>query len=82
MTLAELSQRLATSAGRPVIDKTATAGMFDFHLQFTPDDAPPSDEPSAPSLFTALGDLGLKLDPAKGPVEFLVIDHVERPAEN
>jgi uncharacterized protein (TIGR03435 family) len=82
MTLAELSQRLATSAGRPVIDKTGIAGMFDFHLQFAPDDVAPSDEPSAPSIYTALGDLGLKLEQAKGPVEFLVIDHVERPSEN
>jgi uncharacterized protein (TIGR03435 family) len=82
MTLAELSQRLATSAGHPVIDRTGIAGMFDFHLQFTPDDAPPSDEPAAPSLFTALGELGLKLEPARGPVESLVIDRVERPSEN
>jgi uncharacterized protein (TIGR03435 family) len=26
--------------------------------------------------------LGLKLESAKGPVEFLVIDHVERPTAN
>jgi uncharacterized protein (TIGR03435 family) len=82
VTLAELSQRLAASAGRPVIDKTGITGMFDFHLQFAPDDAAPSDEPAAPSFFTALGELGLRLDPAKGPVEFLVIDRVERASEN
>jgi bla regulator protein blaR1 len=36
-----------------------------------------------PSIFTAAGEqLGLKLTPSKGPVEILVIDHVDRPIGN
>jgi uncharacterized protein (TIGR03435 family) len=38
---------------------------------------------SLPTLFTALEQqLGLKLEPRKGPVETYVIEHVERPSEN
>jgi uncharacterized protein (TIGR03435 family) len=67
---------------RPVIDQTGLAGMFDIHLEFAREGAP-ADDLSAPSLFTAVQEqLGLKLTPDKGPVEVLVIDHLERPSEN
>jgi uncharacterized protein (TIGR03435 family) len=80
---------------RPVIDETGIKGLFDFHLQYAPDDisreswpanappGPPSDDLPAASLFTAVQEqLGLKLAPTKGPTKSLVIDHVEQPSPN
>jgi uncharacterized protein (TIGR03435 family) len=47
-----------------------------------PDNAPPLDS-SVPSIFTAIQEqLGLKLESTKGPVDIIVIDHIERPSEN
>lgn len=87
-------QKLSTSLSRsgldrPVIDKTGLSGGFDLHLKWSadvPDRAPGSaavDNPTGPSIFTALKEqLGLKLESARGAVEILVIDHVEKPSEN
>lgn len=64
---------------RPVIDKTELKGHFDFKMTFAPDLA----ESDGPSIFTALEEqLGLKLDPQKGPVEVVVIDSVQHPSRN
>ncbi|HEY1760017.1 MAG TPA: M56 family metallopeptidase [Bryobacteraceae bacterium] len=91
MTLDEFSKWLNLSLDRLVIDKTGAAGNFDFHLEFAPDETTPGlvpggaepSDPTGPSIFTAVQEqLGLKLEPAKGPGEFLVIDHIEKPSEN
>ncbi len=76
--------------GRTIIDKTGLTSVYDFTLQFMPDDAAvaPGSASSAqdatvPSIFTAIQEqLGLKLEAGKGPVEVIVIDHVERPSGN
>jgi uncharacterized protein (TIGR03435 family) len=78
--------------GRPVINRTGIVGLFDLRLEFVIDESTPgvrlsfgraSDDAPGPSIFTAMQDqLGLKLEPTKGPGEFLVIDSVERPSEN
>jgi uncharacterized protein (TIGR03435 family) len=93
--MAEFVRGLAGIVGRPVIDRTGFTGEFDVHLTFTPDEntpglpggtlsaAPPAPDPTRPSIFDALQEqLGLKLSASKGPVEVLVIDHVERPTAN
>jgi uncharacterized protein (TIGR03435 family) len=70
-----------------VIDKTGLAGNYDFTLTFMPvlpPDVPvPPELRDRPSIFNALRDqLGLKLTAERGPVEYYVIDSVERPSEN
>jgi uncharacterized protein (TIGR03435 family) len=67
---------------RRVIDRTGIQEKFDFHLEYATSEASPSDDAALPSIFSELGRLGLKLEPAKGTREFMVIDHIERPSEN
>ena len=38
--------------------------------------------PRAATVFAALGQLGLRLEPTRAPREFIVIDRVERPSAN
>jgi uncharacterized protein (TIGR03435 family) len=76
---------LTSQVGRPVLDKTGLTGSYEMKLDWTPDSAPATnDADTLPSLFTALQEqLGLKLAPAKGPVETLVVEHADRtPTEN
>jgi uncharacterized protein (TIGR03435 family) len=72
--------------GRIVVDKTNLSGRYDWTLYWTPWQDLGSRELSdskGPSLFTALQEqLGLKLEPAKGKVEVVVIDHIDLPSEN
>ena len=80
--LTQFAQNIGGRLGRPVVDKTGIKEKFDFHVEFAPEGADLSDERTAPSIFEALGELGLKLAAARGPRDFLVIDRVERPSKN
>ena len=82
--LAQLAGMLDWVAGRTIIDRTGLPGRYEFTLRFASPTAPPSDAADAPPiLFTALQEqLGLRLDAVRAPVDTLVIDHIERPAEN
>jgi uncharacterized protein (TIGR03435 family) len=78
-----------TGIDRPVLDKTGLTGKVDFVIEFTrqfngplPLDAPQPDE-SGPTYLEALKDqLGLKLVPQTGPVDVLIIDHIEESSPN
>jgi len=85
-----LADFLGGSLGQSVTDRTGVIGGFDVRLEWTPtegeldykyDDRPI--DSSGSSVFTAIQEqLGLKLEASKGPVEVLVIDHIERPPAN
>jgi len=79
-SMAMLANYIGNRLGAMVVDKTGLTGVYDFKLDWAPDERPDS---SAPSLVTALRDqLGLRLESGKNPVEVLVIDSIERPSAN
>jgi uncharacterized protein (TIGR03435 family) len=79
-----LTQELAYELGRVVLNRTGIPGRYDVRLRWTPQAqtaAAAADAP--PEIFTAMEEqLGLKLEPSKGPVEVLVIDSADEPTEN
>ena len=97
-SMEELAASLSgTTGARPVRDETGLIGVYDFTLEWAPEqrllppgvppealeknpNAPPSD---GPTLSTALKEqLGLKLEPARGPVPIIVVVSASRPSEN
>ena len=90
ITMQELTRPLTQLMRRPVVDETALTGEFDLDLFFQPEGLggalvgpPPQSLSDAPALTTALQDeLGLRLEPRRGPVDVLVVDRIERPTEN
>lgn len=76
--------RQPETGGRLVVDRTGLTGKYDWHLQWTPESASGSStDEAAPSFFTAIQEqLGLKLEPSRGPVDILVIEHIELPSAN
>jgi uncharacterized protein (TIGR03435 family) len=86
--LDSLAFSLANQVGRIILNKTGLAGRYNIDLKWQPDSMAAgsnssSADPPLPDLFTALQEqTGLKLEPAKGPVDVYVIDHVEKPSEN
>jgi uncharacterized protein (TIGR03435 family) len=85
ITTSRLATALQGQSGRIVFDRTGLNGLFDFTLRFNNQGlaSPAIDAPRTnTSLVAAIQELGLKLESSKGPVEVLVIDHVERPSEN
>lgn len=92
--MSQFTAILQNSTDRPVVDDSGLTGRYDFTLNFTPDAAqaallggpppPPGDNPdAAPDLFSAFQrQLGLKLEPARLPVDVMVIDKVEKPSAN
>jgi uncharacterized protein (TIGR03435 family) len=82
-SIADFADGMKGYLDRPVVDETGIKGKFDFVLEWTKDGAVNPDPKAPPGLFTAVQEqLGLKIEPKKGPAEVLVIEHVERPSAN
>jgi uncharacterized protein (TIGR03435 family) len=92
VTMTELASRSLTPyAGNYVVDQTGLSGRFDIHLEFRRsvplrvngvEVSSGESESGAPTIFTALHGLGLKLVSAKAPIDVVMIDSIERPSEN
>jgi uncharacterized protein (TIGR03435 family) len=82
-----LAGTLSQFLQRTVVDRTGLTGTYNFMLTWTPESVAaergpdtPAIDPNGASIFTALQEqLGLKLEPAEGRVDVLVVDHVEKP---
>ena len=83
-SMALLAERLGRYLSVPVIDQTSIAGSFDFEYKAGAVDPgiPVTRNDVISSILTSVKGLGLKLTPAKGPVETVVIDSVEQPSAN
>jgi len=85
---ATIEQIVAQASGflqAPVADRTELTGTYDVHIHFVDDrqrmkNPDLADEPSIAQAFQE--ELGLKLEKGKGPVEVLVIDHMEKASPN
>jgi uncharacterized protein (TIGR03435 family) len=97
MSMEQLTLLLSRFLRQPVVDTTGLQGFFELKLQWTPENrtSPPSAVGSAdtgaapdvapgPTIFEAVQtQLGLKLEPRKGPLEVIVVDRAEKvPVEN
>jgi uncharacterized protein (TIGR03435 family) len=74
MQITQVLVGLTNHVDRPVIDQTGLTGRYKVDLEWTVDS-----DGSSPGIFSAVQEqLGLKLEPRKGPIDTLVIDHAEK----
>ena len=89
-TIDRLPPFLESELRRPVVDQTGLKGIFSFTLGWDPslqstsaNSSDSSGDSTGLSIFTALREqLGLRLEPTKGPVPVYVVEKIERPTEN
>ena len=84
VSMLQLCTALQRVLNTVVWDDTGLKGNYYFALRYAREDAPEEADADAPSLLAAIQEnLGLKLEKHKGPVEMLVVDHIEKnPTEN
>jgi uncharacterized protein (TIGR03435 family) len=81
ISMPQLAARLSRFLKKTVLDQTGLEGSFDFEYRLGGDDK--ENDADIPSfLLTSMKGIGLMLKPGHGPVETIVIDHVEKPSAN
>jgi uncharacterized protein (TIGR03435 family) len=89
-TMDGIASLLSGQLDRHVLNRTGVEGKFIIFLEYAPDEHTPAVTKSltdaeaaavsGPNIFAALEKLGLKIEPAKGPKGYIVIDRAERPS--
>jgi uncharacterized protein (TIGR03435 family) len=85
VTMSEFAKSLPLE--HETINRTGIEGRFDFVLRYSNESTPVAADNSAAErsseIFTAIANqLGLRIAPARGPVQIVIIDSVQRPSEN
>jgi uncharacterized protein (TIGR03435 family) len=78
-SMGDLAKRLSWYMSRPVLDRTGISGSFDFRSEYSSDSSRPD---IINMILACLQDIGLKLEPSRGPVEAIVIEHAGKPSAN
>lgn len=81
ISMPQLAFRISSWLRRPVLDQTGLLESYDFEYRTGSDD----DDPNADlvsSILTSLKGIGLNLKPTRGPVDTILVDHIERPSPN
>jgi uncharacterized protein (TIGR03435 family) len=81
-SIGDFVQLVGASADRPVLDKTGVTGYIDYDILISTPDRPNPDDTNKAILDAVKDQLGLKLEPAKEPIELLVVDRAAKPSEN
>jgi uncharacterized protein (TIGR03435 family) len=87
MPIARLTMLVMGETHRTVLDKTGLDGSYDFKLEYASNLRKGPSDGNSPnelgeSVFAAVRKLGLKLEPVKGPSEYLIVEHLEKPSGN
>jgi uncharacterized protein (TIGR03435 family) len=84
LTMEEFAEFLTGQMASPVTDATGLKGKYEISLYWTTEPLKAADGDAGPTLMRALQEqLGLRLEAKKGPVDFLVVDHIEKlPTDN
>jgi uncharacterized protein (TIGR03435 family) len=93
--MSSLVDMLTSLLDRVTVDRTGLTGRFDMDIppwsrglpavERLPEpgrDPEPQPDPNGPSIFSVLQPFGLRLEAARGPIEILIVDHIELPTSN